>query len=217
VLGIPGASGRGLLSGLCLAYSFWDGRANAPRTPPVLVRAYPGANHQEQLGDRVGALGDIDGDGLPDFFATGWYASVGSFHNGVVRALSGADGRELWSSRGNTPLADFGRWAELLEDLDGDGYPELVAGARRSSRAAEFGGSFSVLSGRTGRALLVIDGTGVWDGLGSRVASAGDVNGDGHADVLAAEHWPGDGEDVGAHPDRPIRERVLVYSVVPLR
>jgi hypothetical protein len=211
-------SARGWASGGCLLYSVWDPEREEPRSPPVLIRRYPAAAHQERFGSVVLPLGDVDGDGTPDFCASGWYASAGSFHNGIVRAVSGADGRELWLARGDTPLADFGRSAAVLDDVDGDGTPEVVVGARRSSAGGrEFCGSFSVLSGATGRTLLKIDGAGIWDGLGSSVASAGDVNGDGRADVLVSEHFPGDGQDVGNRPEREILERVYVYSVVPLR
>jgi hypothetical protein len=216
LVGSPTAFERGLASGACYAYSLRDPATGSWLEEPLLVQRFAGKKHQEQFGHLILPLGDIDADGTPDFCATGWYASAGSFHNGIVRAVSGADGRELWLATGNSPLADFGRSAALLPDVDGDGHAEVVAGARRSSRAAPFGGSFSVLSGRNGRTLLEIDGTGAWDGLGSGVASAGDFNGDGHPDVLVSEHFPGDGQDAGARPEREIRERVFVYSVVPL-
>jgi hypothetical protein len=61
--------------------------------------------------------------------------------------------------------------------VDGDGTHDIVAGARNGNRALVF-------SGTTGDQLLELTGEQLGDFFGFAVASAGDVNADGHDDIL---------------------------------
>jgi VCBS repeat protein len=75
----------------------------------------------------VPALGDIDGDGVPDIVAADAVGHVVALH---------ADGTVLWTSAETLWAMDFtlstplGTTAIALHDLDGDGHPEILAGLR---------------------------------------------------------------------------------------
>ena len=79
---------------------------------------------------------------------------------------------------GDPGAVDFGRSLSGAGDVNGDGYADVIVGA--TGQAYVFYGTSSGL-GSAGRTLL----TGPFaDDYGRAVAGAGDVNGDGYADVL---------------------------------
>jgi hypothetical protein len=104
--------------------------------------------------------------------------------------LSGADYR----GPAGAARDQFGTHVTLLDDLDGDGYPELAASgpAALGGAAVGEGGIVRVLSGADlssstsaeDDALFVIQGTLDFGGLGLTGSRQGDVNGDGSDDLL---------------------------------
>ncbi|WP_270677719.1 VCBS repeat-containing protein [Nocardiopsis suaedae] len=131
--------------------------------------------------------GDVNGDGRDDVFAMGAFEEM--TYATVVRASTG-DGFE---SAGNAAAADAG----VVADVDGDGYGDLVV--HETGGTAEEGpwtpGRISVFPGGPDSlgaeaAGFTLDSAGLpreaedGDYFG-RVLAAGDVNGDGYADVAA--------------------------------
>jgi hypothetical protein len=88
----------------------------------------------EEFGQSLLSLGDVNGDGRADF-AIGAPAHVykafvkGANDPGHVYAYSGADGSPLWTASGVLPRAGFGVAMSALPDLDADGVPDLAVGA----------------------------------------------------------------------------------------
>jgi len=88
----------------------------------------------EEFGQSLLSLGDVNGDGRADF-AIGAPAHVyaafvpGADDPGHVYAYSGADGSPLWTASGVLSHAGFGFSMSALPDLDGDGVADLAVGA----------------------------------------------------------------------------------------
>jgi hypothetical protein len=145
----------------------------------------------EQLGHGVDLAGDIDGDGTPDVI-------LGGSGAGTVRIHSGADGSEIRVISGSA-AEEFGFAVGRAGDVDGDGRDDVIVGAIRAAGGA---GRVYVYSGVDGSLLFSHDPAAGGAAFGAAVGSAGDVNGDGHDDLL-----------VGA-PDTPGGGRVYVLSGV---
>jgi hypothetical protein len=143
----------------------------------------------DELGDPVAALGDVDGDGAPDVLAAARLAAAGA---GRVYAFSGATRTVLYSWQGSAPGVQFGAIAAGAGDVDGDGTPDVLAGALWMGGPS--GGAAAVLSGATG---LVLYGLPAVSGLGG----AGDVDGDGKDDFLVGHAAPPGGAMVTGHFD----------------
>ncbi|MBI4617824.1 MAG: PQQ-binding-like beta-propeller repeat protein, partial [Planctomycetes bacterium] len=110
------------------------------------------------------ALGDLDGDGVPD-------AVVGSSDR-KIHAVSGRTGRGLWGYE--TGSAVYARPA--LGDLDGDGVPDAVVGSCDNKLHA--------VSGRTGQKIWA------YTTLGWVISSPalGDLDGDGVPDAVVGSN-----------------------------
>lgn len=163
---------------------------------------------KSSFGEEVTTLKDVDDDGIseivvssPDYdgpYDDGTYD--GDTH-GKVYVYSGATGQLLWSVVGK--VDDWG--SEFLGfsiadagDVDGDGYHDVVAGTLWGASAAD------VYSGRTGS--LIWRFRGAFGSLfGGKVSGAGDVDDDGHADILVSD-WN------EAGPLGPKQGRVYVFS-----
>src|SRR5262245_59045819 len=76
----------------------------------------------EQLGHSVRALGDLDGDGTDDVLAGGRGTAAVA---GAARVYSGATGALLRTAQLGAAGDGFGYAVDGLDDLDGDGVPEL--------------------------------------------------------------------------------------------
>ena len=155
---------------------------------PTPVHTWVGGQSGEGYGWAVSELHDVDGDGATDsiigapFYASGAGANAGqvdvrSSRSGVVLdTYVGAPGDLLGYA-----IADAG-------DVDGDGIHDVILGAPQgglSCTGNEIGpGHAYVRSGATGALLLTLTGVAARGHFGAAVGSAGDVNGDGHADLL---------------------------------
>lgn len=167
------------------------------------------------FGARVAGVGDINGDLVPDLavaapfadFAVGGLVGGGEGGEfpeaGRVFVYSGASGAELLSVPGPAPAARFGLGLRAAGDMNGDSVPDLVVYSHARNPFEDLPGSLHAISGFDGselfRVLSVLDTPGA-DAVGTSVTlgrvvdgcGAGDVNGDGHADV-AAVVMPGEG------------------------
>ena len=137
----------------------------------VLVALHGDAS-STYFGWAVSELVDIDGDGVTDFIVSDPYRAGG----GAAYVFSGATGAPIYqwivagSNQYGYAIADAG-------DADADGTHDILVGDPFGAGAVE------LRSGATGALLHRFTG-GAGDGLGAAVASAGDVDGDGHADLL---------------------------------
>lgn len=91
------------------------------------VLAYPWTS--SGAGPALADVGDWNGDGVDDF-AIGWCLADGEHRDqGRVQVVSGTDGTTLHTWSGLESHDRFGITLARLPDIDGDGCPDLAAGA----------------------------------------------------------------------------------------
>jgi hypothetical protein len=144
------------------------------------------------FGSRVAFIGDVDGDGVPDFAVgdDGWGSGR------AVTVISGRRGRVLYHVSSGAKDTAFSETIAAVGDLDRDGVPDFAVGARLAHRgewtsgACPYAGEVWLVSGRGGKVLRVIDGRTLVDDdstadgrAGSALAGAGDIDRDGIPDV----------------------------------
>ena len=161
------------------------------------------------FGSAVAALGDVNGDGYPDFAVSG---SVLPTNPGTVSIYFGGLNADnypdftLQTGTGNSVWAIAGPG-----DINGDGYNDMVVGIHGAS--ATVPGSIEIFYGGPAMsdapARQIFSNTNA-DLFGYSVAGAGDVNGDGYADWLvgapfaAANGLPGAGRVLLFYGGRPL-------------
>jgi hypothetical protein len=169
------------LAGVLVAAVLWampgSGSAAVPfRERTHVLWSVSGGQPGALFGWAVSELADVDGDGARDAIVGA--VLDGPSSNGAVDVFSGATGDLLYEFHGK-PGDLLGYSVADAGDVDGDGVDDVAAGAQGGDRVLVF-------SGATGSRtpLLVLHGEQAGDAFGFSVAGAGDVNGDGHADVL---------------------------------
>ena len=141
-----------------------------------VVREWDGEAAGDQFGWIARSMGDVDGDGIPDVVTSAPTKDVGGANAGRVYVYSTRSGKLLWTFDGK-PGDQLGTGVECAGDVDGDGVKDVIA-------AAPFGGRAYVLSGKDGHVLFTFEAESKADAFGRHVATAGDVDHDGHADVF---------------------------------
>ena len=180
-----------------------------------------GQGAYDRSGFSVASAGDVNGDGLADLFVGAReagrqsgrsYVVFGKTNTLAVNLSTIAAGRGGFVIRGQA-VADYsGGSVASAGDVNGDGLVDLIVGAAFSDPATGINAGRSyVVFGKTntvaidltavaaGRGGFVINGQGAADYCGGSVASAGDVNGDGLADLIvgAAAADPATGISAG--------------------
>jgi hypothetical protein len=174
----------------------------------------------DDFGSGAAALGDLDGDGVPDVIvgASGTEEGGANQVGAVYTLLLNRDGtaksfQKIGANQGGGPSLDafdaFGGGAQGLGDFDGDGVTDVLVGALFDDDGATQAGAVYLLFLRadgTARGFQKISATqGGGPSLpaesffGVSTASLGDLDGDGVTDVLVGA--PGDddgGENAGA-------------------
>ncbi|MHC4815998.1 MAG: hypothetical protein ACYTFN_23275, partial [Planctomycetota bacterium] len=109
--------------------------------------------------------------------------------SGSARVLSGKDGKILHTFNGDSAGDQFGVSVSGAGDVNRDGYADVIVGAYRDGNNDTNSGSARVLSGKDGKILYTYDGDFYGDYFGWSVSGAGDVDRDGHADLIVGSGY----------------------------
>lgn len=130
------------------------------------------------FGWAVSEVADVDGDGVMEALVSAPFNDEGGDKAGAIYLYSGAGGALLFAAKGE-PGDNLGYGIADAGDVDDDGVPDLIAGAPGVG-----GGRALVYSGADGSLLLTLASEADGASFGAAVAAAGDVDGDGHGDLL---------------------------------
>ncbi len=159
-------------------------RVYSGRTGAVLRQIF-GAHH---FGWSSAHVGDLDADGSPDYVVGAPASYFFTLSEGNASVYSGASGAFLFAVSGTTNGSFLGVAVSGAGDVNADGIPDVAVGAPQwfevTGPAGIGPGSMRLLSGLDGSTLWTAAGIALDDGYGAALAAAGDVDGDGLADVL---------------------------------
>ena len=171
-----------------------------------VLRTHDGLAAGDGFGWGIAGVGDLDRDRRTDYVVGAKDGGEGD--RGTATVYSGRTGRVLHELHGDEQSADFG-WFFVASagDVNADGRNDIYVGDFCAEDAvggcsAPLGQAY-VFDGRTGRLLHLFRGAEPGDGAGPG-RSAGDVNRDGHADLVVGFY----ASSTGA----PLAGRVVVYS-----
>lgn len=133
------------------------------------------------FGFAVQTARDVDGDGVPDQMVT---ALKHDQNRGMVEIYSGATGALLHHLEGNAQEDWFGVGICGLGDVDGDGRGEFSITAFKNDTNGHESGITRIYSGASGAVYTTYFGDSGEDWFGYALNYAGDVNGDGVADLV---------------------------------
>jgi hypothetical protein len=157
------------------------------------------------VGISLANAGDVNGDGYDDLLvgASGYSEGglTGEGHAfvfyGSPTGLAGAPNATLanaaWVARGGTNNGRFANAVSGAGDVNGDGYADVIIGeAFYANGQVDEGGAFVFYGSASGLPPNASPATASWHAesnqagaeLGSSVACAGDVNGDGYSDII---------------------------------
>ncbi len=162
----------------------------------------------DAFGTGLGLVKDFSGDGVPELVIGAPGADpLGNNGAGMVQVVDPVTGNVLSQFNGLAASDSLGATCDGLSDIDGDQFPEIVAGATGATvNGIPLAGSVFVYSTGASQVLARIDGTSANDQFGSTLSGLLDIDGDGFDDFAAGSpNWtkPGVAAAVG---------RVIVFS-----
>ncbi len=209
--GIVGAGEAYLIYGRRFDSSPLSGSYNLSDVGGSLAGATLNGYHQDKRTIVAHVGGDINGDGLEDLLLAAFLAPsrYGLDGPGAVYLVYGKTGPATLS--GTVELSDLGatvdgatfegyggstqvgKFLAGVGDYNGDGVDDFCANSAIGhayvifgrSGATSYSGHHSLEQIGTGLAGLMFDGDTLYSDFGKSVGAAGDVNGDGYADLLA--------------------------------
>jgi hypothetical protein len=150
-----------------------------------------GGQANASSGTQVTTAGDVNGDGYDDVLVGAPTWNNGQYPVGrVYRYLGSSTGLSAapaWTMDGNDFSAQFGRTVSTAGDVNADGYDDVLIGA------PGYGGNmgsawffFGTPGGFGQTAVWSITSEPGTHNLGIAIGCAGDVDGEGHADILVS-------------------------------
>jgi hypothetical protein len=183
---------------------------------PAVIQTFVSPNEQVQgvFGRAVAGAGDVDADGLGDVLVGAHRESPGGSPNHAGRAylFSGDDGSLLHTlaSPNEEGGGCFGWSVSGAGDVTGDGLDDVIVGAygEDPGSSPEGSGRAYLFDGQAGAPVRALASPNEQPAgyFGWSVSGLGDVDGDGHDDVVVGAPW----EDVG--PGYTDAGRAYVFS-----
>ncbi len=175
IVGAYGDDLGGSDSGTVFVYSGLDGSE---------LFSYTGSSAGDNLGFSVGFVPDVDNDGFGEVLTGAWLGDTSNTNDGEVCLIDGDTGNLIHAWSGENAYDFFGYAVSGLEDLNGDGFGDVLVGAPGNGTNGPGAGAAYVYSGAGGELLLTLRGDAAGDGFGSSVADAGDQDADTNTDVI---------------------------------
>ena len=159
-------------------------------------------NFANKFNYSVSPAGDVNGDGYSDLLLSVFETDYGISKDGRVSLYLGTGngiGQEpVWTGTCTQPAASYGEVVANAGDVNGDGFADIIVGASHFSNGQDNEGAAFVYYGSP----RGLSKTPSWTAesnqanafFGTAVASAGDVNKDGFADVVIGSPMYDDGE-----------------------
>ncbi|MCB9833844.1 MAG: FG-GAP repeat protein [Planctomycetes bacterium] len=147
-----------------------------------LIYSFVGDDANDRLGNAVSGLGDVNGDGTPDFAIASFLDDTFGVDKGKVLVIDGGSGSVIHQLHGPAWFGYFGNEVNDAGDFNGDGFADIIVGGSHGA---------AVMSGIDGRLLttLLPAAASLSSGqLGHAVFGLGDINGDGFDDVAAGDY-----------------------------
>jgi hypothetical protein len=177
------------------AYVYYGG-ASPNNVADLIITGAPG----DELGASVGTAGDVNRDGYDDLVIgaplfDGWAGA----NSGAAYVYCGSASPNAVADvvlHGRVGADDFGNSVGTAGDVNGDGYDDLVVGAYYSYAGGAHSGQAYVYYGGAPPDTtpdVTMTGEAANNFLGHAVGTAGDVNGDGFADVVVGAYGNGAG------------------------
>ncbi len=150
----------------------------------------------------AGCAGDVNGDGFADIIIGAPYYDNGQINEGYAwvyyGSVSGLASSADWTNECNQDSARFGVFVSSAGDVNGDGYSDVLISADwYDNDQTDEGRVFAYYGHADGIAdsscWNTVGGHGA-DWYGISVSDAGDVNGDGYADVIVGAYGYDNGQ-----------------------
>ncbi|MCB9260131.1 MAG: FG-GAP repeat protein [Ignavibacteriales bacterium] len=167
--------------------------------PEILIGTQIGS----ETGISVSTAGDVDGDGFSDIIVGAPNYDGGLQDEGAAFVYYGAndgiDQNSVLILEGNQADAKFGSSVSTAGDVNGDGYDDVIVGAPRKTIGSDIVGAIYLFegsnSGLSASPNLIIYGDNINPNsnpdFGNAISTAGDVNGDGFADIIIGNQYYG--------------------------
>jgi hypothetical protein len=187
IVGAPFADAGGANSGRAYLYL----GASTPSTNAELIIS--GAASNNNFGYSVASARDANADGYAEFIVGAPYNDTGGTDAGQAYLYLGGSAPNAMADlilTGSALYEESGYSVACAGDTNGDGYDDLIVGARHDNAPDDYGGlarlylGGSSLNAAPDLTLAAVDPVDTYDLFGTSVASAGDANADGYGDLI---------------------------------
>ncbi|HEY1201766.1 MAG TPA: FG-GAP-like repeat-containing protein, partial [Niastella sp.] len=183
-----------------VAFIYYGSSNGLSTTPAVMVESNQTGSY---FGYSVAGAGDVNGDGYSDVIVGAYKYSNSESNEGVAfvyhGSIAGLNTTAAAMVESNKIGAWFGYSVAGAGDVNGDGYCDVIVGSLTYNNGQTGEGAAFVYHGSatgintTPAAMVEINQVNAT--LGSSVACAGDVNGDGYSDVMVGALGFSNGQD----------------------
>jgi len=154
------------------------------------------------FGNNLGAAGDVNGDGYADIIVGAVYYDNGQTDEGAAFVYygspTGPSPLPSWMAEGDQAGCHFGVSVGTAGDVNGDGYDDILIGAYDCDNGqTNEGRAFLYYGSATGPSSTpdwTAESDQAYAQFGVRLGPAGDVNGDGYADVVVGARYYDNGQ-----------------------